>query len=188
MQAADDQFSRNKTSTEGSPLKQVPTLLGNHINLSLAPSELERSYALGWIRTTLPGPLGTVGLNPMYVEAMPLVGKGLKEPQMLYHHQGSLIDCLCSIRLIPSTRTATVVLTNSMSNNDAADWLGLLLLETVLDDSKPNDYVEPARKSVETSNRLWFQMAEELEDARILDTPVLELSEYVGSYYNVVKD
>ncbi|KAL9015105.1 MAG: hypothetical protein Q9173_000286 [Seirophora scorigena] len=31
-------------------------------------------------------------------------------------------------------------------------------------------------------------MAEELEDARIPDTPVRELSEYVGSYYDVVKD
>lgn len=53
--------------------------------------------------------------------------------------------------------------------------------------SKPNDYVELARKSVETSNRLWSQMAEELEDARIPDTPVRELSQHVGSYYNVVK-
>lgn len=133
MQAADDQISRNTTSNEGSPLKQVSTLLENHINQSAAPSKLERSYALGWIRTMLPGPLGTVGFNPMYVEAMPMVGKGLKEPRMVYHHQGSLIDYLCSIHLIPSTRTAIVVLTNSMSNNDAADWLGQLLLETVLE-------------------------------------------------------
>ncbi|KAL8630163.1 hypothetical protein Q9189_004084, partial [Teloschistes chrysophthalmus] len=163
MQAADDQSSRNATSTEGSPLKQVPTLLKNHINLSPRPSELERSYALGWFRTELPGPLGTVGLNPMYVEAMPLVGKGLKKPQLVYHHQGSLIDYLCSIHLIPSTQTAIVVLLNSMSNNDAADWLGQLLLETVLDNPEPNDYVALARKSVETSNTLWSQMAYELE-------------------------
>lgn len=31
-------------------------------------------------------------------------------------------------------------------------------------------------------------MAEELEDARIPSTPVRDLSEYQGSYYNVVKD
>ncbi|KAL9584282.1 MAG: hypothetical protein Q9212_002225 [Teloschistes hypoglaucus] len=187
MQAADDQCSRNTTSTEGSPLKQVPTLLENHIDLSPEPSELERSYPLGWIRTELPGPLGTVGLNPMYVEAMPLVGKGLKEPRLVYHHQGSLIDYLCSIHLVPSTRTAIVVLTNSMSNNDAADWLGQLLLETVLDNPEPDDYVELARRSVENSNALWSQMAYEHENLRIPDTPVRELSEYVGSYYNVVR-
>ncbi|KAL9106190.1 MAG: hypothetical protein Q9187_008593 [Circinaria calcarea] len=121
MEAADDQLKRQATSTEGSPLKKIPTILQGHINLSQTVSELERSYALGWIRTILPGPLGTVGLNPMYVDAMPIVGKGLAEPEIILHHQGSLIDFLSSIHLVPSTRTAVIVLTNSMSNNDAAD-------------------------------------------------------------------
>ncbi|KAL8897524.1 MAG: hypothetical protein Q9207_007176 [Kuettlingeria erythrocarpa] len=188
MQCADDQFSRNTTSTKGSPLKQLPTLLKGHIDLSPGPSELERSYALGWIRTVLPGSLGTVGLNPMFVDTMPLVGKGLKESQMVYHHQGSLVDYLSSIHLIPSTRTAIVVLTNAMSNNDAADWLGQLLVETVLDNPDPNDYVALARKSVETSNGLWPKMADELEKARIPDTPVRKLPDYEGSYYNAVKN
>ncbi|MCJ1434732.1 hypothetical protein MMC27_004102 [Xylographa pallens] len=188
MEAADDQTARKTTSTEGSPLKQLPTILQGHINLSQTVSELERSYALGWIRTMLPGPLGTVGLNPMYVDAMPLVGKGLAEPEMIIHHQGSLIDFLSSIHLIPSTRTAVVVLTNSMSNNDAADWLGQLILEAVLDNPDQNDYVKLAKDSVEASNHLWVRMAEELEESRIPDTPVRELSSYEGSYYNVVKD
>ena len=188
MEAADDQISKNVTSTEGSPLKQLPTLLQGHVDLSPTPSKLERSYALGWIRTMLPGPLGTVGLNPLYVDAMPLVGKGLKEPTMVYHHQGSLIDFLSSIHLVPSSRTAIVVMTNSMSNNDAADWLGQLLLEAVLDNPDQNDYVKLARSSVETSNKLWPQMASELEDARIPDTDARELSDYIGSYYNVIKD
>ena len=188
MEAAEDQNARKTTSTEGSPLKQLPTILQGHINLSQTVSELERSYALGWIRTMLPGPLGTVGLNPMYVDAMPLVGKGLTEPEMIIHHQGSLIDFLSSIHLIPSTRTAVVVLTNSMSNNDAADWLGQLILEAILDNPDQNDYVKLAKDSVEASNHLWARMAEELEDSRIPDTPVRVLLSYVGSYYNVVKD
>ena len=54
----------------------------------------------------LPRPLGTVGLNSMYVDAMPLVGTSLEESTMVIHHQGSLIDFLSSIRLIPSIRTA----------------------------------------------------------------------------------
>ena len=188
MEAASDQLPRNVTSTADSPFKQLPTLLQGHINLSPTPSELERSYALGWIRTVLPGPLGTVGLNPLYVDAMPLVGKGLKEQKLIFHHQGSLIDFLSSIHLIPSSRTAIVVMTNSMSNNDAADWLGQLVLEAVLDNSDQNDYVKLAKDSVENSNSLWPQMAEELENSRIPNTPVRELSEYAGSYYNVIKD
>lgn len=188
MEAADDQLCRNATSTEGSPFKQLPTILQGHINLSRTKSELERSYALGWIKTMLPGPLGTVGLNPMYVDAMPLVGKGLEKPQMILHHQGSLIDFLSSIHLIPSSKTAIVTLTNSMSNNDAADWLGQLLVETVLGNSEPNDYVKLASDTVETSNKLWPQMAEELERSRIPNTPLRDFSDYVGSYFNVVKD
>lgn len=121
MTTADDQFSRNSTSTKGSPLAQLPTLLEGHIHLSPEYSKLERYYALGWIRTVLPSPLGTVGLNPMYVDTVPLVRKGLKEPTLILHHQGSLIDYLSSIHLIPSTQTAVVVLSNSMSNNDVAD-------------------------------------------------------------------
>lgn len=93
----DGVVSKNITLSGGSPLKQLPTLLHGHINLSPTTSELERSYALGWIRTMLPGPLGTVGLNPVYVDAMPLVGKGLEEPTVVIHHQGSLIDFLSSI-------------------------------------------------------------------------------------------
>lgn len=188
MEAADDQLCRNTTSTEGSPFKQLPTILQGHINLSQTKSELERSYALGWIKTRLPGPLGTAGLNPMYVDAMPLVGKGFEKPQMILHHQGSLIDFLSSIHRIPSSKTAIVTLTNSMSNNDAADWLGQLLVETVLGKSEPNDYVKPASDTVETSKKLWPQMAEELERSRIPNTPLRDLSDYVGSYFNVVKD
>lgn len=153
MRTADDQFARNTTSTAGSSLNQLPTLLNGHINLSLASAELERSYALGWIRTMLSGPLGTVGLNPLCVDAMPLVGKGLKEPKMVFHHQGSLIDYLSSIHLVPSIRTAIVVLTNSMSNNDAADWLGQLLIETILNNPDPNDYVALAPSGVGLKER-----------------------------------
>lgn len=69
-----------------SPFKQLQVILKGHINLSPAGSDREQSYALGWIRTVLPGPLGTCGLNPMYVESMPLVGKGLDSPELVLHH------------------------------------------------------------------------------------------------------
>ncbi|MCJ1398273.1 hypothetical protein MMC11_001470 [Xylographa trunciseda] len=188
IEAANDQKSRQTTSTEGSPLKQLPTILQGHINLSQTASELERSYTLGWIHTMLPGPLGTVGLNPMYVDVMPLVGKGLTEPEMIIHHQGSLVDFLSSIHLIPSTRAAVVVLRNSMSINNAADWLGQLILEAIIDNPDQNDYVKLAKDSVEASNHLWVRMAEKLEESLIPDTPMRELSSYEGSYYNIVKD
>ena len=174
--------------TRNSPFRQVQEILKGHMNLSPTPSEREQSYAFGWIRTMLPNPLGTCGLNPMYVEAMPIVGKGLHSQELLLHHQGSLIDFLASIHLIPRTRTAIVVLTNSMAKNDAADWLGQAIVETILDNSDKNDYVTLAKDSAKRSIDMWSEMAEKLEASRVPNTPQRKNSEYTGSYYNVIKD
>lgn len=73
-----------------------------------------------------------------------------------------------------------MVLTNSMSNNDAADWLGQLVLEAILDTPDRNDYIALARSSVEASNNLWPQ---DLERGRIPDTPLPGYYGFFGSYY-----
>lgn len=171
-----------------SPFKQLHVILRGHIDLSSAGSDREQSYALGWVRTMLPGPLGTCGLNPMYVETMPLVGKGMDNQELVIHHQGSLIDFLASIHLIPRTNTAVVVLTNSLAKNDAADWLGQLIVEAILDNQDKNDYVKLAQRSAEKSMALWSRMARQLEERRIPDTPRKSNQEYIGSYYNLIKD
>ncbi|KAL8745156.1 MAG: hypothetical protein Q9190_002688 [Brigantiaea leucoxantha] len=171
-----------------SPFKQLQEILKGHIDPSPEGSDREQSYALGWVRTALPGPLGTCGLNPMYVEAMPIVGKGLNNSELVLHHQGSIIDFLSSIYLIPRTHTAVVVLTNSLAKNDAADWLGQLILEAILDNSDKNDYIELAKASAKTSMDLFSQMAYDLERRRDSDTPKKSNSHYVGLYYNILKD
>ncbi|KAL8657088.1 MAG: hypothetical protein Q9226_002263 [Calogaya cf. arnoldii] len=119
-----------------------------HVTLEPEPASLERFYALGLIQTVLPGSLGIVGLNPMYVEKMPIVRKGIETPRLCIDHQGSIVPYLSSAHLLPDTNTAIVVLTNSMANNDAAVWIGQLLLETVLDNPDRNDYVAIAKGSV----------------------------------------
>ncbi len=168
------------------PLKNIPTILSPHIALEPEPSPLERSYGLGWIRTELPGSLGIVGLNPMYVNEMPKVGKGLEKPRLCIYHQGSIVPFLSSVHLLPDTNTAIVVLTNSMAKNDAADWLGQLLLEAVLDNPDKNDYISIAKESAMTSVELWPRMAKELEKHRIPRTQHKPLAEYVGTYYNII--
>lgn len=186
--AAKEDSEQTNNITGYSPFKQLRVILKGHIDLSPVVAGREQSYALGWIRTMLPGPLGTCGLNPMYVESMPIVGKGIDDPELVIHHQGSIIDFLSSIHLIPRTRTAVVVLTNSLARNDAADWLGQLIVEAILDNPYKNDYVELAKQSAETSIALWSQMARNLEEGRDPNTPRRPNWEYVGSYYNVVKD
>lgn len=88
--------------------------------------------------------------------------------------------------MLPDTRTAIVVLTNSMAVNDIADCIGEMLLETVLDNPDNNDYLKLARQSAKESVAQWPRMAEELESHREKGTKPRPLREYVGSYYNAV--
>ena len=69
-----------------STFKQFHVILRGHIDLFSGGSDREQSYALGWIRTMLPCPLGTCGLNPIYVETMPPVGKGMDNQELVIHH------------------------------------------------------------------------------------------------------
>lgn len=62
------------------------------------------------------------------------------------------------MHLIPEIHSGVVVLTNSITNNDAADWIGELLLETLLDNPDKNDYLNIARPSAEVLKSLWVGM------------------------------
>lgn len=184
MHALEDQEKTRMNFTEDSPFKQVRTLAKAQIPLSPSCPENERSYALGWVRTELPGPLGDVGLNRMYVEQMPTVGKGVQKPLLVLHHQGSLPAFLNSVHLLPESNSAIVVLTNCMARNDAADWLGQLLLEALIDNPIKNDYLGLTKYSAEISVSLWPKMERELKERQTPGTPVKPLDEYVGVYWN----
>jgi hypothetical protein len=62
LATAQDQFSNDATSTLGSPLKQVGPIMSTQILVG-SLSYRETSYAMGWARTQIPGPLRVVGLN-----------------------------------------------------------------------------------------------------------------------------
>ena len=135
----------------------------------------------------LPGPLGDVGLNPMYVDGMHTVGKGIKEPLLVLHHQGSLPVFLSAVYLLLESKSAIVVLTNANARSDAADWLGQPLLETLLDSPDKNGYVSLAKSSVQASISMWPRMEKELKEHQTLGTPRKPLCEYVGTYCNIAR-
>ena len=203
MFAVEDQKKNETSSTDGNPIVQASMLFQPHVALDAgcADSDEERSdqvqdctgpetsYGLGWITTQLPARLGNVGMNSEYTSRMPVVGKGLnKRTQCVYHH-GSNNTSLTSVHLLPESNTAIVVLTNSMGNNDTADWLGQLLLQTVLDVpvQHQHDYIALARESARRSSQLWCDMAEDLERGKMPETHPRELQQYAGIYTNVVK-
>lgn len=119
----------------------------------------------------------------MFIPKMPIVGKGSKK-QKVWHHNGSLVGFFSSVHVLPDSKTAIVVLTNSLANNYCADWIGQFLLETVLDKPDPNDYLQLAKESADGYRKMWTSMKTELDQGWPPNTMTRPLQEYVGSYYN----
>jgi hypothetical protein len=153
--------------------------------LITAPYYLERTYGMGWVRTELPGSLGAVGCNGMFVKKMPAVGEGRQETLVIYH-QGSMAGYTSALFLLPGTDSAVVVLTSSIQLNEAADWVGELLLEALLDSPNPHDYTLLAKESAESSVAKFPAMIKELEEQRVQGTAAKPLEAYVGKYYNSI--
>jgi hypothetical protein len=55
-----------------------------------------------------------------------------------------------SVHVIPDTDTIMVVLVNPTPKNDAPDWIGQLLVETILDCPDKNDYITLATDNAKT--------------------------------------
>ncbi|KAL5085888.1 hypothetical protein Trisim1_009802 [Trichoderma cf. simile WF8] len=184
IESGQDQFENHTTSTLGSPLKQVLFLFSPQISMNPI-SRRETSYALGWARVQTPGPMGAIGLNPdlLKPKPMPEVARGHSSELILYH-QGMMPGNLAAINLVPSTKGAVIVLTNSLALNDTADWLGQLYLEAYLGVVHRNDYIALSEETVEATLSWHSDVLAELEKDRIAETVARNLSEYTGRCFN----
>lgn len=90
-----------------------------------------RSYAAGWATTKLPGRLQGLGINSKLV-SMPVIGLGQTAASKVYWNQGVHSGSNCFVALLPETKSAVIVLTNTRTANDAADWIGQYLLHTLV--------------------------------------------------------
>ena len=185
LRSAKEQFESGKTSTEGSPLKQVNHLMSAKIPMG-DPTFRETSYGFGWARVQLPGPMGAIGCNPpLMPDGMPVVGKGACSTMVCYH-QGSLPGALAAVNLVPETESAIVVLSNSLTLNDTPDWVGQLVLEELLGVPERNDYIEAAKSSV-AENAKWFSTTmAELEREKVEGPVPRDLEEYTGTYWDAI--
>ncbi|KAL8946655.1 MAG: hypothetical protein Q9222_006977 [Ikaeria aurantiellina] len=185
IKAYTNEQETRRTSTAESPLKQISKIMSG-ITPFAEPFGPQSSYRMGWVHAQLPTILGAVGCNPAFMKNMPVVGNG-KDVDVFYH-QGSMAGYTASAFLIPSTRSAIVVLANSLSMNDAADWVGQALLEALLDVEEPNDYVEHAKDSANAHLAKFPGMQKSFEANRIQGTEPKQLDAYVGKYYNTIGD
>lgn len=145
------------------------------------PALREKSYAAGWARSQLPTTVSNMGVNPGLVEKAPVLSEGIKSRLALWH-QGSLVGATSFVMMLPETESAVLVLTNTMALNDAADWIGQLLVETLLDSPVRNDYVYLASASAERALKLYAELGRKVEEGRSPRGPGRPLSDYVGSY------
>ncbi|KAL7921052.1 hypothetical protein ACQKWADRAFT_296791 [Trichoderma austrokoningii] len=89
------------------------------------------SYAAGWATCKLPGRLQGLGVNSKLAE-MEIIGLDQTKASRVYWNQGVHSGSNCFIALLPETRSAVIVLTNTSTGNDAADLIGQFLLEVIL--------------------------------------------------------
>jgi hypothetical protein len=187
LDAGEHQFKNGTTATPGSPLKQVPFLWSPKTSMHPITYH-ETSYALGWARVQTPGPMGAIGTNPGLLAPAqpPLVGRDIPSKLILYH-QGCMPGNLAAINLVPESRGAILVLTNSLALNDAADWLGEMYLEAYLDVSQKNDYVTLAQATALKALEWYPALEAELTRTKSSQPPPRSLSDYVGIYKNVAQ-
>lgn len=112
------------------------------------PAFREKSHAAGWARSQLPATVGDIGVNPGLVEEISLLAEGIDSRLALWH-QGSLVGATSFVMMLPETQSAVLVSIKTMAINDAADWIGQLLVETLLDSPVRNDYVHLASMSAD---------------------------------------
>ena len=179
------QARRRKASgtsdADSSALEQATMVTAAH-NLIGKPS-MKKSYSLGLLRVELPGTMGDIGSNPSLLKSMPMIGKR-GSSQLVIFGQGSYPGFLSSAILLEDPETVIVVLTNSLALNDAAEWIGQLILEEVLDISKKTDFVALAEKSASSYLSKFAEAEKKMAAQPDPDATPKPLQHYVGDYHN----
>ncbi|QPC78178.1 hypothetical protein HYE68_008930 [Fusarium pseudograminearum] len=187
MQATELQFVNDRTSTPGSPFKQLKHILHPHNQLGLAWISV-KSYGLGWGRVLLPDTLGAFNYNKHLVPTMPQIGKGGPDNFTIYHG-GSMQGFTSCVYLLPGTETAIIALQNSTGLCDACDWIPQLIIHELSGPGRTDiDFEELATDAAKTGKELADRINDELEIRREKDTQPLELKAYTGRYWNQLRN
>ncbi|KAG5759194.1 hypothetical protein H9Q72_012682 [Fusarium xylarioides] len=184
MHAVNHQFNNKTTSTPDSPFKQLTTILRPHNQLDLT-SLREQSYALGWGRTQLPCPLGTLSYNYLLITSMPVIGRGAPGQIALYHG-GSIQGFNTAVYLLPETETAIIAMQNSSGLGDACDWIPQMIIHQLSGSTESIDFPHLATAAGKSALSLPEKIDDELEKRRERGTRHLDLEAYTGRYWNAL--
>ncbi|PGH01867.1 hypothetical protein AJ79_07804 [Helicocarpus griseus UAMH5409] len=167
-----------------STLKELDKIFSAQIPVR-EPSYRERSYALGWIRTQLPGVLGLMGDNFDIigsVAGLPEIGQ-CAPSKLCFYHQGSTVGYYSFIALFPETQSAVVVLSNSIALTDSPDTIAQAVSQALFDFPHPIDYVSFTEKATRKLVKSYDKIATTIARKRQKGTK-RHLNEYTGRYWN----
>ncbi|EME41019.1 hypothetical protein DOTSEDRAFT_47244 [Dothistroma septosporum NZE10] len=167
------------------PVKDVLPLTSGHIRRE-ENSVLEQSYGLGWCRTQLPGKLD-FAWNRTVVDQLPVLGASCAGKLVIWHG-GNMPGTTAAVCMLPETSTAVVVLQNSLGLCDAADWTCQLVLDVLFAGKPMQDYPALSAQAATNTAEKMNEVEAELEAERIPGTQPRELSAYVGTYYNSLRN
>lgn len=153
---------------------------------ALGPTFRERSYAMGWIRTQLPGTLGIMGGNlPIQGSLQLLPELGLGSPSKLcIYHQGSTVGYFSNIALFPESGSAIIVLANSVALTDSPDTISQALTQALFDLPNPIDFVEFTERSAKKFLKQYERRDAQIAAMRREGTQRFPPIEYAGRYSN----
>lgn len=189
IHAAKEESSSSATTNErSSPLKQARELFRPRTRMERLLSSFGKTeYTLGWAQVVLPNALGALSGNAELVEKMPRIGEGLAGAPLVFYQSGSVVGYQSSVILIPDMSSAIVVLSNTLANQHAPDWIAQAVLEALLDVPHPTDFVALAREAAAVNARLFSYLHQVLVLKRVWGTTCRRLDAYVGIYENIVQ-
>ncbi|EHK17047.1 uncharacterized protein TRIVIDRAFT_42602, partial [Trichoderma virens Gv29-8] len=142
----------------------------------------KKNHAAGWATCTLPAAIGDIGINPGLID-MPILGGGSAPVRMIWN-QG-MYDCANAfVALLPEYEAAVIVLGNTTTGSDTADWIGQHLIQALLDSPCKNDYPFLASMSALNARQKYWELVAKLEQGRQTKGPQRPLDQYKGLYRN----
>lgn len=186
MRAAKHQGSTSSTAStapmNNNPFVATAEMLKPHMEITISPQPSH--YSLGWVTTTLPGTLGLIGLNGRELGTKtPLCARSSAGTRVWYHN-GSLPGAFSSVHILPDSSTVVVALTNTLALADVPDFIGQLLVETVLAEQNPNNWIALAMQTAERHKTRYPALLTTLLSQQKRDRPAKPLRKYTRRYYN----
>lgn len=180
------QLESDSESTEGSPFKEVRTMLTPYVGVGSSTME-DVAYCFGLYRTCLPNNLSISSMNNLLLGPKHIPHIGSNSPGLeIYHHAGNVPGFMGSTFLIPSSESAVVVLTNSLPFMDPTDFVGQLIVSHLLGEQQPpGNLLELCHVGRSASLAAYEALSAQLEKDKTARPPRFPLTAYNGDYFNV---